>query len=59
MKKYYDGLGIFNISLDTNVTNGSDTPPPSCVAMIQLVLENGICISDPSIQQIEYVGKHG
>ena len=57
MKKHYDGLELFSINLDTDVTNGSQ--PPTCVAMIQLKMENGICVSDPSIQQVEYVGDQG
>lgn len=55
MKKHYDGLELFSINLDTDDTNGSHT----CVAMIQLKMENGICISPDSQQQVEYVGDQG
>lgn len=55
MKKYYDGLDVFKICLDTNVTTGSG----SCQAMIQLRMENGICVSPDYQQQIEYVGNNG
>lgn len=59
MKKHYDGLELFSINLDTDVTNGSQPPPSPCVAMIQLKMENGICVSDSSQQQVEYVGDQG
>lgn len=55
MKKHYDGLEIFRISLDPNVTQGSK----KCVAMIQLKMENGICVSPSDQWQVEYVGDQG
>ena len=56
MKKY-EGLEAFKISLN----NGSfiATSNDQCVAMIQLKMENGICVSDPDLQQVEYVGDKG
>ena len=56
MREQYEGLDVFVISLDTNsVIKGSG----NCQAMIQLKLENGICISPEWQHQIEYVGDKG
>lgn len=57
MKKQYDGLDVFKISInkgDSIITGSND-----CMAMIQLKLEGGICISPEWQQQIEYVGDQG
>ena len=51
MRKYYDGLDVFKISINTKTPTKS-----TCVAMIQLKLENGICISPDYQQQIEWIG---
>ena len=56
MKRQYDGLEAVKIELD-----GSEVIATSgnCVAMIQLELDNGVCVTDPMFQQIEYVGNKG
>ena len=55
MKKHYDGLEAIEVKVD-----GSDVVVASeCVAMIQLEMVNGICISDEWQQQITYVGNKG
>ena len=56
MKRRYDGLE----ALKMNFT-GADivTTSSGCVAMIQLKMENGICISPEWQQQTEYVGDQG
>ena len=56
MKKKYDGLEIYKIPVkngDFIATSGN------CVAMIQLKMENGICITPEWGQQITYVGDKG
>ena len=55
MKKHYDGLEAVKIPLARmNTIFGSQ-----CEAMIQLRMENGICVSPDYQQQIEYVGDEG
>ena len=55
MRNHYDGLEIIRIPLvRTELVAAS-----SCQAMVQLKMENGVCVSDPSVQQIEYVGENG
>lgn len=56
MKKNYDGLEIFKISFDPRLTKNEKS---DCVAMIQMKMENGICISPEYQQQIYYVGDKG
>lgn len=56
MKNQYDGLKAMKIQLADNdviATSGS------CTAMIQLKMVDGVCITDPDFQQIEYVGDQG
>lgn len=56
MKKNYDGLYAHKIS----VNNGSFIyTSGNCQAMIQLRLENGVCVSPELQQQVEYVGDTG
>ena len=55
MKHQYDGLKAMKISF----TNTDIVTSSNCVAMIQLELVNGVCITDPDFQQIEYVGDQG
>ena len=56
MKKNYDGLYAHKIS----VNNGSFIyTSGNCQAMIQLKLEDGICVSPEYQQQVEYVGDQG
>ena len=55
MKKHYDGLEVYKIS----VKNGDFIATSNCIAMIQLQMENGICITNKEFQQIEYVGNQG
>ena len=55
MKREYDGLKAFKISVnnvDIIITSG-------CQAMIQLKMENGICVSPDYQQSVEYVGDKG
>lgn len=54
MKRQYDGLKAMKISF----TN-TDIATSNCVAMIQLEMENGICVSPEWQQQIAYVGDKG
>lgn len=54
MKREYDGLKAMKISFTS-----TDIATSNCVAMIQLKMENGVCVSPPSMQQIEYVGDQG
>lgn len=56
MKKNYDGLEVFKISFDPRLTTKENS---NCVAMIQLKLENGICISPEEQQQVTYTGNTG
>ena len=55
MKRQYDGLKAMKISF----TNTDIATSGSCVAMIQLKMENGICVSPEWQQQLEYVGDKG
>lgn len=55
MKKHYEGLEAYKISIN----NGSFLATSGCVAMVQLKLENGVCVSPEFQQQIEYVGDQG
>lgn len=53
MKKRYDGLEAIKIpfsGINTKLTAST------CEAMIQLKMENGVCVSPGWQQQIEYVG---
>lgn len=55
MKRQYDGLKAVMIPLTiTDVIRTSN-----CQAMIQLKMENGVCVSPEYQQQIEYVGDQG
>lgn len=57
MKNQYDGLKAMKIQLaDNDVIATSGT---NCTAMIQLKMVDGVCITDPDFQQIEYVGDQG
>ena len=57
MKRQYNGLEAMKIKLaNTNVIAMSNE---NCVAMIQLKMEGGICVSPDYQQQIEYVGDQG
>ena len=58
MKREYDGLKAFKISVNNEDIITTSTTS-NCVAMIQLKMEGGICVSDPSVQQVEYVGDKG
>lgn len=56
MKKTYNGLEAYKIPVD----NGDViVTSPTCYAMIQLRLENGVCVSPEYQQQIEYVDDQG
>lgn len=55
MKREYDGLKALKIS----VNNVDVIATSSCVAMIQLQMEGGICVSPEYQQQVEYVGDKG
>lgn len=52
MKKHYDGLEVIKVSVESSDAIAAS----NCVAMIQLQLENGVCISPEWAQQITYVG---
>lgn len=57
MLKKYNGLEVYKIQL-----HGSDIATwasPGCSPMIQLAMVDGVCVSDPSLQQVEYVGNNG
>jgi len=54
MKKHYDGLESHKICIEDSIITTSN-----CQAMIQLKMENGICVSPDYQQQIEYVGDQG
>ena len=58
MRKHYDGLEVTKIPLNAICASAIDSSN-NCQAMIQLKLENGICISPEWQQQIEYVGDQG
>ena len=54
MKKHYDGLEAIKVSIE-----GNDAVAASnCVAMVQLEMVNGICISDDWQKQVVYVGQN-
>ncbi len=55
MKRNYDGLEAVKIQFANNDVIASS----NCVSMIQLELENGICISDEWQWQITYIGDQG
>ena len=55
MKREYDGLKAFKIS----VNNVDIIKTSGCEAMIQLKMENGVCVSPSEQQQIEYTGDQG
>ena len=56
MKRQYDGLTAMKIDFtNTDIATVSN----GCSAMIQLRMENGICVSPDYQQQIEYVGDKG
>ena len=55
MKRQYDGLKAMKITFTS--TDIATSGP--CIAMIQLELQNGICISPEWQQQITYVGDQG
>jgi hypothetical protein len=54
MRKQYNGLKAVMIPIENSIITSGP-----CVAMIQLEMQNGICISDELWQQIEYVGDKG
>lgn len=54
MKRHYDGLDAVTVPIDGAAILTSSTS--SCVAMIQLEFQGGVCITDPMFQQIEWVG---
>ena len=57
MKKLYDGLDVFKVTLnDVDIITSSTQ---KCDAMIQLRMEGGICVSPEYQQQVEYVGDQG
>lgn len=57
MKKLYDGLDVFKVTLnDADIITSSTK---KCDAMIQLRMEGGICVSPEYQQQVEYVGDQG
>lgn len=56
MKRQYNGLEAVKIQL---VNNDVIVASTNCVAMIQLRMENGVCVSPEYQQQIEYVGDQG
>ena len=57
MKREYDGLKAFKISVNNEdiITASTD----NCSSMVQLRMENGICVSPPEQQQVEYTSPHG
>ena len=55
MRKKYDGLEVVKICFSANDIIATSV----CVAMIQLKMENGICVSPEYQQQVEYVGDQG
>lgn len=61
MKRRYDGLKAMKIAFASTDIAANDvvTPSNNCVAMIQLELENGVCISPEWEQQVTYVGDKG
>ena len=52
MKKHYDGLEVIKVSIESSDAIAAS----NCVAMVQLEMVNGICISDEWQKQITYVG---
>ena len=56
MKKQYNGLEAMMIPIaNANIITSSS----GCLAMIQLELQNGICISPEWQQQIAHIGDQG
>ncbi len=51
MKRKYDGLDAVLVSVSGSAIL---TSSQSCMATVDLVMENNICISDDSIKQIIY-----
>ncbi len=55
MKRQYNGLEAMKIQL----TNDNVITTSTCPGMIQLQIENNVCVSPEWMQQIEYVGDQG
>lgn len=55
MKKVYDGLDVIKIPM----SRAEIITASSCEAMIQLRMENGVCVSPEEQQQIEYINDKG
>lgn len=53
MKKHYDGLEVLRIQFDDNGVFAANS---TCVAMIQLTLDNGVCSDDEIFWQITWIG---
>lgn len=54
MKKHYDGLEAIKVSIESSDAIAAS----NCVAMVQLEMVNGICVSEDWQKQITYVGNN-